>query len=96
MKACFSSEAIRLLKMLREIQLPAVGTAGGFGGKKKDKTLYYSLLITQRQNIYSFDPNVGKSAVYEKPKVDFKSDDYESKQVFYTSKDGTKFNDYHL
>jgi hypothetical protein len=36
-------------KMLREIQLPAVGTAGGFGGKKKDKTLFTPLLITQRQ-----------------------------------------------
>ncbi|MBU0941017.1 MAG: prolyl oligopeptidase family serine peptidase [Bacteroidetes bacterium] len=78
-------------KMLREIQLPAVGTAGGFGGKKKDKTLYYSFTnYTTPGTIYSFDPNVGKSAVYEKPKVDFKSDDYESKQVFYTSKDGTK------
>jgi prolyl oligopeptidase len=78
-------------KMLREIQLPAVGTAGGFGGKKKDKTLYYSFTnYTTPGTIYSFDPTVGLSAVYEKPKVDFKSDDYESKQVFYTSKDGTK------
>jgi prolyl oligopeptidase len=78
-------------KMLREIQLPAVGTAGGFGGKKKDKTLYYSFTnYTTPGTIYAFDPNAGKSTVYEKPKVDFKSDDYESKQVFYTSKDGTK------
>ena len=78
-------------KMLREIQLPAVGTAGGFGGKKKDKTLYYSFTnYTTPGTIYAFDPTVGKSTVYEKPKVDFKSDDYESKQVFYTSKDGTK------
>jgi prolyl oligopeptidase len=78
-------------KMLREIQLPAVGTAGGFGGKKKDKTLYYSFTnYTTPGTIYSFEPSVGKSAVYEKPKVDFKSDDYESKQVFYTSKDGTE------
>ena len=78
-------------KMLREIQLPAVGTAGGFGGKKKDKTLYYSFTnYTTPGTIYSFDPTQGKSVVYEKPKVDFKSDDYESKQLFYTSKDGTK------
>ena len=78
-------------KMLREIQLPAVGTAGGFGGKKKDKTLYYSFTnYTTPGTIYAFDHNAGKSTVYEKPKVDFKSDDYESKQVFYTSKDGTK------
>jgi prolyl oligopeptidase len=59
--------------------------------ERKNKTLYYSFTnYTTPGTIYSFDPNVGKSAVYEKPKVDFKSDDYESKQVFYTSKDGTK------
>jgi prolyl oligopeptidase len=51
--------------------------------ERKDKTLYYSFTnYTTPGTIYSFDPNVGKSAVYEKPKVDFKSDDYESKQVF--------------
>lgn len=78
-------------KLIREIQLPAVGTAGGFGGKEKDKTLYYSFTnYTTPGTIYSFEPNDGKSAVYEKPRVDFKSDDYESRQVFYTSKDGTK------
>jgi prolyl oligopeptidase len=78
-------------KMIREIQLPAVGTASGFGGKKNDKTLYYSFTnYTSPGTIYSFEPKAGKSAVYEKPKVDFKSDAYESKQVFYTSKDGTK------
>ncbi|UQD55788.1 prolyl oligopeptidase family protein [Flavobacterium sp. K5-23] len=78
-------------KMIREIQLPAVGTAGGFGGKKKEKTLYYSFTnYTSPGTIYSFEPKEGKSAVYAKPKVDFKSEDFESKQVFYTSKDGTK------
>ena len=78
-------------KMLREIKLPGLGTAGGFSGKKKDKTLYYSFTnYITAGTIYSFEPNVGKSAVYQQPKVDFKSEDYESKQVFYTSKDGTK------
>ncbi|WP_245181071.1 prolyl oligopeptidase family serine peptidase [Flavobacterium sp. XN-5] len=78
-------------KMLREIKLPGLGTAGGFGGKKKDKTLYYSFTnyITPG-TIYSFEPKAGKSTVYQQPKVDFKSAEYESKQVFYTSKDGTK------
>jgi prolyl oligopeptidase len=78
-------------KLLREIQLPGVGTAGGFGGKKKEKTLYYSFTnyITPG-SIFSFEPQAGTSAVYEKPKVDFDSEKYESKQVFYTSKDGTK------
>jgi prolyl oligopeptidase len=78
-------------KLLREIELPGLGTASGFGGKKKEKTLYYSFTnyITPG-TIFSFEPKSGKSAVYQKPKVDFNSDDYVSKQVFYTSKDGTK------
>ena len=78
-------------KLIREIKLPAVGTAGGFGGKKKEKILYYSFTnYTTPGTIFSFEPKSGKSEIYQKPKVDFKSDDYESKQVFYTSKDGTK------
>ncbi len=78
-------------KLLREIKLPAVGTAGGFGGKKDEKILYYSFTnYTTPGTIYSFEPKSGKSEVYQKPVVDFKSEDYESKQVFYTSKDGTK------
>ncbi|PWB23181.1 prolyl oligopeptidase family serine peptidase [Flavobacterium sp. HTF] len=78
-------------KLVREIKLPAVGTAGGFGGKKEEKILYYSFTnYTTPGSIFSFEPKSGKSEVYQKPKVDFKSDDYESKQVFYTSKDGTK------
>jgi len=78
-------------KLIREIKLPAVGTAGGFHGKKHDKTLYYSFTnYTTPGTIYSLEPKSGKSEVYQKPKVDFKSEEYESKQVFYTSKDGTK------
>jgi prolyl oligopeptidase len=78
-------------KLVREIQLPGIGTADGFGGKKKEKTLYYSFTnyITPG-SIYSFEPRSGTSAVYQKPEVDFNSEAYESKQVFYTSKDGTK------
>ncbi|KFC58515.1 prolyl endopeptidase [Flavobacterium gilvum] len=78
-------------KLLREIQLPGLGTASGFGSKKTEKTLYYSFTnyITPG-TIYSFEPKSGKSAVYAKPKVDFKSEDFVSTQVFYTSKDGTK------
>ena len=78
-------------KLVREIQLPALGTAGGFSGKKTDKTVYYTFAnyITPG-TIYALEPQSGKSAVYEKPKVDFKSEEYVSKQVFYTSKDGTK------
>ena len=78
-------------KLVRNIQLPGLGTATGFSGKKTDKTVYYSFAnyITPA-TIYALEQESGKSTVYEKPKVDFKSEDYVSKQVFYTSKDGTK------
>ena len=78
-------------KLTREIELPGIGTASGFGGKKDDKTLYYTFTnyITPG-TIYSFEPKTGTSAVYQKPVLDFNGNDYESKQVFYTSKDGTK------
>ena len=78
-------------KLVREIKLPGIGSAGGFGGKKEETTLYYSFTnYVTPGTIYSFDPKTGASKVYNKPNVDFKSEDYESKQVFYTSKDGTK------
>jgi prolyl oligopeptidase len=78
-------------KKIRDIQLPGLGTADGFGGKKDEKTLYYSFTnyITPG-TIYAFEVPSGISSVYRKPKIDFNGDDYESKQVFYTSKDGTK------
>ena len=78
-------------KLVRDIQLPGVGTAGGFGGKEKEPILYFSFTnYVTPGTTYTFDPKTGKSAVYQKPKVDFNSADYESKQVFYSSKDGTK------
>lgn len=78
-------------KLVRDIQLPGVGTAGGFGGKEKETTLYFSFTnYVTPGTTYAFDPKTGKSTIYQKPKVDFNSADYESKQVFYTSKDGTK------
>nr|WP_232505686.1 prolyl oligopeptidase family serine peptidase [Flavobacterium crassostreae] len=78
-------------KMLREIQLPAVGTATGFAGKKTDTTLYYSFTnYTTPTTIYALDPKTGKSTLYAKPNIDFNTQKYTSKQIFYTSKDGTK------
>lgn len=78
-------------KLVREITLPGLGTASGFGGKKEEKTLYYSFTnYVTPGNIYAFDPATGKSTVYQKPKIGFNSEDYTSEQVFYTSKDGTK------
>jgi len=78
-------------KLVRDITLPGLGTAAGFDGKREEKLVYYSFSnYVTPGTIYSFDPKTGKSVVYEKPKVDFNSDNYISKQVFYTSKDGTK------
>ena len=78
-------------KMIREITLPGIGTISGFSGKKKDKSLFYTFTnYTTAGAIYSFDIASGASKLFMKPKVAFNSDDYESKQVFYSSKDGTK------
>jgi len=78
-------------KIVRTVTLPGLGTAGGFGGKKDEKVIYYSFTnYISPGTIYAFDPKSGKSDLYQRPKVDFNTDEYESKQVFYTSKDGTK------
>lgn len=77
--------------LIRVVKLPGLGSIGGFSGKKEEIILYYSFTnyITPG-TIYAYDPATGISEIYEKPKVDFKSEEYESKQVFYTSKDGTR------
>ena len=78
-------------KLVREIDLPGVGSAGGFSGKKDAETIYYSFSnYIIPGSIYSLKPATGASAVYKKPAIDFNSEDFESRQVFYTSKDGTK------
>lgn len=77
--------------LIREIELPGVGTAGGFGGKKDAETMYYSFSnYNTPGSIYTYDVETGTSEVYWKPEIDFNADEFESNQVFYTSKDGTK------
>jgi prolyl oligopeptidase len=77
--------------LIREIKLPGVGSVGGFGGKKEDTELYFSFsnYITP-PTIYKFDPKTANYEIYKKPSIDFNGDEYVSKQIFYTSKDGTK------
>jgi prolyl oligopeptidase len=76
---------------VREIALPALGTAGGFGGKRDEKTLFYTFTsFTYPQTIYKFDPATGASEVFRASEVKFDPSAYETKQIFYTSKDGTK------
>jgi prolyl oligopeptidase len=78
-------------ELVREIELPGIGTAGGFGAKKDDDVLYYSFTnYVTPSSIYKFDIEAGTSELYNKPAIDFNPEDYESTQVFYTSKDGTK------
>ena len=75
----------------RTIELPGLGSAGGFGGKKEEHELYYSFTsYVYPSTIFKYDIASGKSELYKKSGVKFDPSGYESKQVFYTSKDGTK------
>tara|TARA_R110002012_G_scaffold253330_1_gene432369 strand:- start:34471 stop:36363 length:1893 start_codon:yes stop_codon:yes gene_type:complete len=78
-------------KLVREVKLPGVGSAGGFGGKKEDKEFYFSFTnYSTPGSSYKYNVETGQYVQYWKPTIDFNPSDYESKQVFYTSKDGAK------
>ena len=78
-------------KEVREVKLPGLGTASGFGDKKDAKELYFAFTnYVTPGTIYKMDIATGESKIHQQPKVKFNPEDYESKQVFYTSKDGTK------
>ncbi|MBV8884897.1 MAG: S9 family peptidase, partial [Chroococcidiopsidaceae cyanobacterium CP_BM_RX_35] len=76
---------------VREVALPGIGSAGGFGGKRYDTETFYSFTsFTTPATIYRYDMVGGESTIFRQPQVDFNPADYETKQVFYTSKDGTQ------
>lgn len=78
-------------KLIREIKLPGVGSASGFGTKKEEKELYYSFTnYVTPGSVYKYDIASGNSELFIKPEIDFNPENYESHQEFYTSKDGTK------
>ncbi|HLK28018.1 MAG TPA: prolyl oligopeptidase family serine peptidase [Puia sp.] len=78
-------------KIEKEIKLPGVGTASGFGGERDDKFVFYTFTsFTFPPTIYKYDIATGASTVFRKPEVSFVPDDYETKQIFYPSKDSTK------
>ena len=78
-------------KFLRSMDLPGIGTAQGFTGKRKDKETFYAFTsFTVPTAIYRYDPEKAASSVFRQPNVDFDSSRYETKQVFYKSKDGTR------
>ncbi len=77
--------------LVREVDLPGVGSAGGFGAREEDKVLYFSFTnYTTPGSIYKYEMESGESELYVQPNIDFNPEAYESNQVFYTSKDGTK------
>ncbi|MBE5121923.1 S9 family peptidase [Vibrio parahaemolyticus] len=76
---------------IRDVELPGEGTAYGLAGKKEETTLYYTFTnYVTPPTIFSFDVESGASALYQESKASFDRNEYESKQVFYTSKDGTQ------
>ncbi len=78
-------------EMEREIELPGLGSAGGFGGRVEDTVIYYGFTsYVYPGTTFKYDIASGASSVYNKSGVDFDPEQYTSTQVFYQSKDGTK------
>ena len=78
-------------KLLRRMELPGIGTVGGFGGKRTDDETFFSFSnFTTPGVVYRVDMKTGKAEIYRQPKLQFDQNAFETKQVFYTSKDGTK------
>jgi prolyl oligopeptidase len=76
---------------VRDVALPGIGSVGGFGGRRKDTETFYSFTsFTTPATIYRYDLTTGKSSIFRQPKVDFDPTAYETRQIFYTSKDGTR------
>ncbi len=78
-------------ELVRDVELPGIGSVGGFGGREEEDFLYYGFTsFTTPGTIYKYDIPSGKSELYKQPQVQFNPEDYVTEQVFYTSKDGTK------
>ena len=90
-----AASAVRVFALdgrpIREVALPGLGSAGGFDGRPGDTETFYSFTsYTVPGRIYRYDATTGTSTVWQEPKVDFQPDRYETKQVFFRSKDGTR------
>ena len=76
---------------VREVELPGIGTAGGFDGKRYDTETFYTFTsFTTPATIYRYDLTTGESKLFRQPQVDFNPDEYKTQQIFYSSLDGTK------
>lgn len=77
--------------LVRDVELPSIGTVFGFGSKMTEDFIYYTFTsFTYPSSIYKYDIPSGNSELYRQPEIDFNPDEYETKQIFYESKDGTK------
>ena len=77
--------------LIRDVELPGIGTASGFGGAIDDEEFFYSFTsFTVPSSVYRYNISSGESELHRRPELDFNPDDYETVQIFYTSKDGTK------
>jgi prolyl oligopeptidase len=76
---------------VRDVKLPALGSVAGFEGRRSDRETFYSFtnFITPG-SIYRYDVDTGESQLFREPKLAFRPDDFETKQIFYNSKDGTR------
>jgi prolyl oligopeptidase len=75
----------------REVALPGIGSAGGFGGKRSERETFYSFTSFNRPaTIFRYDVAAGGATIFRAPKVAFNPEDYQTTQVFYHSKDGTR------
>lgn len=78
-------------KSIRDVEFPSIGYADGFAGEPTDRETFYSFTgFTTPTTIYRYDVETGKSTLFRQPKVDFDPANFETKQVFYNSKDGTR------
>lgn len=78
-------------EFVRDVALPGIGTVSGFGGRHDDPETFYTFTgYTDPPTIYRYDVTTGESTLYRRPDVKFDPDAYETRQVFYTSKDGTR------
>ncbi|WP_421875397.1 prolyl oligopeptidase family serine peptidase [Marinoscillum sp.] len=78
-------------ELVRNVELPDIGSAYGFGGKMDEPELYYTFTsFTYPSTIFKYDISSGKSELYEQPDIDFNPEDYVTEQIFYKSKDGTE------
>lgn len=78
-------------KLERELELPTIGTVSGISGKKDARQAFYSFTsFTYPATVFELDVQTGSSKIFKAPKVDFDPSAYETKQIWYTSKDGVK------